>query len=185
MIITFTLAGLVLLLVVILGASFYMNQEGFEQIEKEVEEKKEKEIVMEKEGFTGTTASTTTSTPATSAASTTSSSPSTPSQVSLSNQSYDAMEKNQRAALLRDIQKVIRNELIANRSVEHVKGQNDTDHDEDCGESDATAQGKDYKKNSFKKEDECSTGGQCEPLNDMTKYIRKDQIPCWGCNIDY
>ncbi len=204
MVITFTLVGLLLSLVLILVISFYMNEEGFAQMEQEKkkEEKKEnfedkKEEKKEhfedkktdkKEGFTnvplsGTVAPTGSANAANTAAAVTSA-PSTPSNVPVSDQAYQAMDKNQRAGLLRDIQKVIRNELIANRALERLEHDSD-DEEDDEEESDATAQGQDYRKNSCKKEDECATNSQCDPLVDMTKYIRKDQIPCWGCNIDY
>ena len=27
--------------------------------------------------------------------------------------------------------------------------------------------------------------GTCPPAQDMSKYIAKDAIPCWGCNLEY
>jgi hypothetical protein len=231
MVITFTLTGLVLLLVAILVATFYFNQEGFAEMEKKVVQKKEgfedkKKEEKKPEGFEdqpdqeededrllGTegfadiapvaspglvTAAPASMGPSQNVA-TASSAPApagirppvSPTKVEVTDQGYASMEKNQRSALLRDIQKVIRNELIANRATEHVKKGCDDDDEEECdsdhGDSTANAQGRDYKKNSFKKEeDACATGGgSCGPLKDMTKYIRKDEIPCWGCNIDY
>lgn len=226
MVLTFTLTGLFILLIVILGASYYFNQEGFAEMDKKkenFEDQKKEEKKEKKEGFADLVADdkeeddllsmegfaniapvapsglTTAAAPAnmgpTQQVPTTTSSPAparirppvSPTQVEVTDQGYASMEKNQRSALLRDIQKVVRNEIIANRSTEHVKKGCDMgdDCDEDDGSSDSTAQGRDYKKNSFKKEDSCATGGSCGPLTDMTKYIRKDEIPCWGCNIDY
>lgn len=112
-----------------------------------------------------------------------------PTSVQVSDLAYDAMSKNQRSALLSDIQKVIRNEMLSNRSTQSVmdtdKKKSESTEEELDEDSDFTAQGRDYRKNSHKKEDACSSSGSCDPLTDMTKYIRKDQIPCWGCNIDY
>ena len=192
MIIKFTLAGLVLLLILILASSYYMNREGFEQAIGKggtvVEVKSDAVAPPAKELKTDATTAPVhpivpVHPPAAGPMST---------SVTVSDQGFEAMEKNQRAALLRDIQKVIRNELISNRATQHVKKGGDSEEDcdddeeeEDKGESDATHQGRDYKKNSHKKEDECSVNGKCDPLVDMTKFIRKDQIPCWGCNIDY
>jgi hypothetical protein len=176
----FTLAGLVVLLVVILTISYYVNQEGFQTLTPT----SGSAVPVKAQATTAPMPPSVPGAPVL---------PSTPpTSVQVSDVAYDAMSKNQRAALLSDIQKVIRNEILANRSTRPVTNQDtsdddsmDSDDDSWDEESDATAQGQDYRKNSCKKEDECATNSQCDPLVDMTKYIRKDQIPCWGCNIDY
>jgi hypothetical protein len=49
-------------------------------------------------------------------------------------------------------------------------------------------------KNSCNSSCDGSCGGTCDSCQsfypsdndpDMSKYIRKDQIPCWGCSLDY
>jgi hypothetical protein len=104
--------------------------------------------------------------------------------VKISGAGYDAMTLQQRADLLRDIQKVVRNEILANRLTtplnekEHKKGDN----------TDSTAQGKEYEESCYKgTEYRCpkNPDGTCPPIPDMSNYIKKDQIPCWGCAIDY
>jgi hypothetical protein len=113
--------------------------------------------------------------------------------VSISGSGYDAMNLQQKTDLLRDIQKAVRNELIAGRNTtpiipgetrkEILPGETRKDHD-----SNSTAQGKEYENNCYKdNEYRCpkNPDGSCPPLPDMTQYIRKDQIPCWGCSLDY
>lgn len=182
----FTLGGLLVLLVVILTASYMLNEEGFQTMTPT------SAMIPPVPANSGTAPSITPSAvspvptapkaPGLAAAPNTMVPPSS-DKVEVSSSGYDAMTKNQRASLLRDIQKVVRNELISKRSLEHVKDKEHDDNDDD--DFDSTAQGRDYKKNSFKTEEGCSTETKCDPLVDMTKYIRKDQIPCWGCNIDY
>lgn len=185
----FTLVGLVVLLVVIIATSYVMNQEGFQTI---VPSRVASPAVVSPPAVAPSVATPATVSPvmaptapkaSLSAPAANVMVPPSSEKVEVSPSGYDAMTKNQRASLLRDIQKVVRNELISKRALEHVKDQEDDYDDED--ESDSTAQGRDYKKNSFKSEDACSADSKCDPLVDMTKYIRKDQIPCWGCNIDY
>ena len=88
------------------------------------------------------------------------------SQVSISHTGYDAMALQQKSDLLKDIQKLFRNELIANRSTD--SSMKDTSSCSDNG-SHSTAQGQEYHK------DGCQSA----------QYIKKDSIPCWGCSVDY
>ena len=105
-------------------------------------------------------------------------------QVAVSGTGYEAMTLQQRADLLRDVQKVVRNEILANRLTtplnekEHKKGNN----------TDSTAQGKEYEQSCYKgTEYRCpkNPDGTCPPVPDMTQYIKKDAIPCYGCSLDY
>lgn len=190
----FTLAGLFVLLVVILTVSYVWNEEGFQAM---VPISSNPSATSTLPGAVPSSAPSSaspviapvpSSTPALAAAPNTIVPPSS-ENVEVSPSAYDAMTKNQRSSLLRDIQKVVRNELISKRALQPVT-QSATDQgnqEENCDrqETTSTAQGKDYKKNSLKSEDTCSGDSSCSPLTDMSKYIRKDQIPCWGCNIDY
>ena len=51
----------------------------------------------------------------------------------------------------------------------------DKDEEDECDDSPAINQGREQ--HSAKKKMKC-------PTMDMSKYIRKDSIPCWGCNIE-
>lgn len=129
--------------------------------------------------------------------------PTSPSKVEVTDTAYDAMTKNQRSQLLKDIQKIVRNEVLSDRSTtallenssEQKKKSADKkwmeeESDENC-ETTSTSQGKDYTKNTLKTSEDSELGcpagkdGRCPPVPDMRDYIRKDKIPCWGCSIDY
>lgn len=106
-------------------------------------------------------------------------------EISISGSGYDAMTLQQRMELLKDIQKVVKNELISHRTTHPIisgetRKSNST--------SDCTAQGKEYSKSCYKGADESCPSypdGSCPPVPDMTQYIKKDAIPCWGCALDY
>jgi hypothetical protein len=94
------------------------------------------------------------------------------------------MTLNQRADLLRDIQKVVRNEIIANRLTTPLIKKDGENNDN----TDSTAQGKEYEESCYKgTENRCpkNPDGTCPPIPDMTQYIKKDAIPCYGCSLDY
>jgi hypothetical protein len=105
-------------------------------------------------------------------------------EVSISGAGYDAMNLQQRAEMLKDIQKVVRNEILANRSTKPIL----SGETRQSNNTDATSQGQEY-------EDSCHKGtdyrcpknpdGSCPPIPDMSQYIKKDEIPCWGCSLDY
>ena len=104
-------------------------------------------------------------------------------EVSLSTAGYDAMVLQQKMDLLKDIQKVVRNELVANRATDPVAMVGSVNK-----VTDSTAQGKEYEDSCYKDtEYKCpkNPDGTCPPIPDMSKYIKKDEIPCWGCAIDY
>jgi len=91
------------------------------------------------------------------------------SQVSISHTGYDAMALQQKSDLLKDIQKLFRNELIAARSTDaSMKDTSSCNHTE----SHSTSQGQEYIP---KNKDGCQSA----------QYIKKDGIPCWGCSLDY
>ncbi len=112
-------------------------------------------------------------------------------QVAMSDTSYDAMSLKQKSDLLSNIQKIFRNELLANRSTD--SSVMDTSSSS-CSDSSSTQQGNEFNKKSQKGDspsDEDSyrcpknPDGSCPPVPDMTQYIKKDAIPCWGCSVDY
>lgn len=113
-------------------------------------------------------------------------------QVSMSDTGYNAMELKQKTDLLQDIQKIVKNEILSNRMTtpmikkSEMNGDDNNDYSED---TECTMQGKEYesKKNYGEEEYRCPNNpdGSCPPIPDMTNYIKKDEIPCWGCNIQY
>jgi hypothetical protein len=96
-----------------------------------------------------------------------------------------AMALKYKSDLLKDLQKVVRNELIANRMTKRFE----SDDNDDCnmnGDSDAMAQGREYgchRQDTYR----CpkNPDGSCPPVPDMSDYIKKDSIPCFGCSLDY
>jgi len=127
-------------------------------------------------------------------------------QVSVSDTGYTAMQGQQKSELLTSIQKIVRNELLANRMTEPtVPNKRDDDNcndDVDQPDSHCTAQGSEFKKATPKRmskgcpdsSDPCDASDQPKNsapkpyksnLPDMSKYIKKDSIPCWGCSLDY
>jgi hypothetical protein len=112
-------------------------------------------------------------------------------QVSVSDTGYNAMSLQQKSDLLSNIQKIFRNELLSNRSTDASVIDKTASVSTN---SSSTNQGKEYTKSSSK--ESCDNGedeyrcpknpdGTCPPVPDMTQYIKKDAIPCWGCSIDY
>jgi len=103
--------------------------------------------------------------------------------VTLSDTGYAATELHQKAGLLKDIQKIVHNELLASRSTEPVHG-GKVSH----SSSASISQGNEYNKASMKKSDSSCEDDE-QPYNnscpDMAQYIKKDSIPCAGCNLDY
>lgn len=210
MIIKFTLATLVLLLVVVIAVSYYMNKEGFEDITNNHYSNLSKNLggaistvpltthTKEdiKESNVTATATVPIPVPATAPSPSgetlslvTPPTSSTPQrndvvpQISISGSGYDAMSAQQKADLLRDIQKAVRNELLVNRNTTPVIANTSSKKD-----TDATAQGKEYESGCQKdSEYRCpkNPDGTCPPVPDMSQYIKKDEIPCWGCTLDY
>lgn len=191
-----TLGALVVLLVIVIATSYFVNREGFEDITNS-------SVSLSK--------AVNTVSPSASASASVSASPQMPSaptavpavpvapsadsttpqrhdvvpEVKLSGAGYDAMDLHQKMDLLRDIQQAVRNEILVGRNTKPIisgetrKAPSDTD---------ATAQGQEYENNCYKDtEYRCpkNPDGSCPPVPDMSEYIRKDAIPCWGCSLDY
>jgi hypothetical protein len=105
-------------------------------------------------------------------------------EVSISGTGYNAMNLQERAELLKDIQKLVKNEVLAHRGTTPVM--NGVTHK--IKDTDSTAQGKEYEESCHKDTDyRCpkNPDGSCPPVPDMSDYIKKDAIPCWGCALDY
>lgn len=91
-------------------------------------------------------------------------------EVSLSDTGYTAMDLQNKSSLLKDIQQIVHNELTSCRnspdnnpiSMQDASGSS-------CSASDSVNQGEEYKRSKI----------------DMSEYIKKDAIPCWGCSLDY
>lgn len=179
MLIQFTLCGLVILLIAVIAISYYVNKEGFDNITtSSLQNKKAQPTYLSSASASSPVSST------------------TPQrtdivpEVSLSESGYDAMKLQQKKDLLKDIQKVVRNEILANRmTTPMMKDKLKDSEKDDTEESDCTMQGKEYESQKYKGEDEyrCpkNPDGSCPPVPDMTQYIKKDAIPCWGCSIQY
>ncbi len=116
----------------------------------------------------------------------TSSTPSTPStpdtpntsEIVISGQGFDAMSLQQKTDLLKDIQKLVRNEILAQRQID----QSSVNVPNSSVQSESEQQGKEFNKS---KPCPANPDGSCPPVPDMSQYIRKDQIPCWNCTLDY
>jgi len=98
-------------------------------------------------------------------------------QVSLSDTGYTAMELQNKSELLKNIQKIVKQEIITarNQSANHPmamanrSNESNSGSDKSCGASDAVSQGNEYR----------------HEKHDMSEYIKKNAIPCWGCSLDY
>jgi len=103
--------------------------------------------------------------------------------VSLSDTGYQAMALHKQSNLLNDIQKIVHNELLANRMTDvSVKNAPDSSMgDSSMGDNSMGDNSMGDRCNS-NSSDSCE---QEERHHDMSKYIKKNEIPCWGCSIDY
>ena len=93
------------------------------------------------------------------------------------------MTLQQKSELLKDVQQLVKNEIISQRQTTHINN-----NSSNAGDSESTQQGKEYNKSCKKNcEGPCprNKDGTCPPVPDMSEYIRKDQIPCWNCTLDY
>jgi hypothetical protein len=90
-------------------------------------------------------------------------------QVSLSDTGYTALELQNKSNMLKNIQKIVRNEIMASRNQPENNPMAMGNESCDSSDSNAMQQGNEYKRN--------------KP--DMSQYIKKDSIPCWGCSLDY
>ena len=200
MIIKATLIGLVVILIVVVAMSYYTNKEGFDDITAAATGAIPVAATQTVQPIPATGTPTVQPIPATGTPTvqpipatgtpTVQPTPATPArvdivpEVSISGVGYDALTLQQRADLLRDIQKTVRNDILANRATKPIIS-GETRHSKD---TDATAQGQEYESSCHKDtEYRCpkNPDGSCPPVPDMSEYIKKDSIPCWGCSLDY
>jgi len=112
------------------------------------------------------------------------------SEIVISGPGFDAMSLQQKTELLRDVQKLVKNEVIADRMLDNLNNIATATATATSSQvaSDALQQGQEYTSECKKKcEGPCprNKDGTCPPVPDMSEYIRKDQIPCWNCTLDY
>ncbi len=119
------------------------------------------------------------------------------SEITISGPGFNALTLQKKTELLKNIQKLIKNELISGRQTTNINEKQEKQEQElkqfekqlmDKLETDALQQGKEYNSECKKQcEGPCprNKDGTCPPVPDMSEYIRKDQIPCWNCTLDY
>jgi hypothetical protein len=95
----------------------------------------------------------------------------------ISDNSAIAMQLQKQSQILHDIQKLVKNNIIANRQTEPSNTATTA-----TNTSAASQQGQEFDKS---KPCPAYPDGSCPSMPDMTKYIKKDAIPCWGCTLDY
>lgn len=100
-------------------------------------------------------------------------------EIGISENGQNAKILQKKSDLLKDIQKIVRNEILANRNTTPIMNDEATCQDDnECENTTATSQGKEYSSR-------CHKDKSCSQQPDMTQYIKKDSIPCWGCSLDY
>ena len=175
MIIKLTLVGLIIVLVAVIALSYYNNKECFEDITNQFNASCTDSCesgIQSKDGSAILTMPDRT-------------------DITPDNQMSDmgsmTMALKYKSDLLKDLKKVVRNELIANRMTKRLK-RDDSDNSEDNSDanSDAMAQGREYgchRQDTYR----CpkNPDGSCPPVPDMSDFIMKDSIPCFGCSLDY
>jgi len=105
--------------------------------------------------------------------------------VELSTTGYKAMELNKQSNMLNDIQQIVKNEILADRmldsTVKNTSNKPEKARKKKSRDSDISCDSNNSCDNSY---DSCTDASDDSNI-DMSKYIKKDQIPCWGCSIDY
>jgi hypothetical protein len=178
-----TIGTLILLLITVLSLSYYSNKEGFDNITasniKPNDVTSAINTIIPQSSIAPVTTITSSPIPGPSVVYDTGTIPSNTEvvpEVTISGSGYDAMSLQKRKELLRDIQSVVKNEILASRSTSPIDSSNKNQIN-----TDAISQGKEYENSTPKITDSCSR----EKTPDMSEYIKKDAIPCWGCKLDY
>ena len=185
------LFGLIAVLIIVIIVSYRKTKEGFESLQQSLEQSAKDAITDVGSGATQLTGDITNATDSYTKKEEKPKKPSkkvekddNQSEIVISGPGFDAMGLQQKADLLKNIQKLIKNEAIVDRQTTPVAPV--APETPDSCNSDALQQGKEYSS-------ECQKGatcppnkdGTCPPVPDMSEYIKKDQIPCWGCTLDY
>jgi hypothetical protein len=171
------LITLLITVIIILIITYYKQRESFTDITNESINKATETVIpvmdIPQESVKPDT-------PSTSSIPITPDTPDTPntSEIVISGQGFDAMSLQQKTDLLKDIQKLVRNEILAQRQID----QSSVNVPNSSVQSESEQQGKEFNKS---KPCPANPDGSCPPIPDMSQYIRKDQIPCWNCTLDY
>ena len=149
--------GLLLLLVAVLTIEVYRATEGFTNA-------------------TPATPATPATTPTPIATPATTATPATPATLATSNMDALALDTQDRAKFLRDIQDIVRTELLATKQITTANSQPILSA---TATPTATGQISEHQGR------EAVTAREKACAKDMSQYIRKDSIPCWNCTLDY
>jgi hypothetical protein len=117
-------------------------------------------------------------------------------EVTLSETGYDAMKLNKQSNLLNDIQKIVHNEMLMHRATDvsvknpskKKRANRNSSNAPNASNPNASNASNRNAPNASCSQDEMGVldemGDEIE-TQDMSKYIKKDEIPCWGCSLDY
>lgn len=105
--------------------------------------------------------------------------------VELSNTGFKAMELNKKSNMLNDIQQIVKNELLADRMLDSTVKNTSNKPEKARKKKSCDSDNSSYSNNSCNNSYDSCTDASDDSNIDMSKYIKKDQIPCWGCSIDY
>ena len=98
---------------------------------------------------------------------------------SVSNCTNTATQLQERSNMLENIQNKLKNSMLSSRcTTPMIPGECDT-------QTTCTTQGLEYEDSCYKGKSSQNPDETYPPMPDMSAYIKKDAIPCWGCNIDY
>jgi hypothetical protein len=141
------------------------------------------EVYRATEGFTVATPPTAVATPTTPAtpattATATPTTPATATTIATSNMDALALDTQGRAKFLRDIQDIVRTELLATKQITTANSQ-------PILSATATPTATAIGQISEHQGREAVTAREKACAKDMSQYIRKDSIPCWNCTLDY
>ena len=115
-------------------------------------------------------------------------------EVILSETGFDAMKLNKQSNLLNDIQKIVHNEMLIHRATDasvknpskKKRANRNASNASNRNASNASNASNDSNRNASCAQDEMGDEmGEEIETQDMSKYIKKDEIPCWGCSLDY
>lgn len=88
--------------------------------------------------------------------------------------------------LQRDVRQSVKNEILAKKAITPVISADAST----SRPSELTAQGSEFMSNTYKKPstkaiEKLKSASEPRCHEDNANFIRKDQIPCWGCTLDY
>jgi hypothetical protein len=88
--------------------------------------------------------------------------------------------------LQRDVRQSVKNEILAKKAITPVISADASE----SSPSELTAQGSEFMSNTYKKPatkaiEKLKAASEPRCHEDNANFIRKDQIPCWGCTLDF